>query len=309
MASFLKRLFGKEPGAPIDAPPVLDHASTLERARNELALKTGFANQLFQLGDRAWAVDLEKGEIVFTSDDGMKATAPVQVIGTLDREKQTWMWGWDHPSVPAPCAIDAGLARDFGEKRGLAQFTTRVIPCDEQTAWDFAALAMHLSGGEGAYRGPAGPTLVYMTFGTVTLSADQPRPLRQEKDFSAGLEPVDAPDVIAHVHRYCEEIHAIERAHNALPEELQPDRFKAAIDAQQPVYERYWRRDDDYWRPCSIASHSEMDLSATTNWRTFSRGPGRYRVTYTYARAGLESPRAYDVDRFDDGLRIIDSLF
>jgi hypothetical protein len=31
-------------------------------------------------------------------------------------------------------------------------------------------MAMHLTNGQGLYRGPAGPTLVFMTFGDVTVS-------------------------------------------------------------------------------------------------------------------------------------------
>ena len=64
----------------------------------------------------------------------------------------------------------ARSCRAFGEGHALAEFTTRKIACSEEEAWRFTAVALHLSEGVGAYRGPAGTTLVFMTFGTVTLS-------------------------------------------------------------------------------------------------------------------------------------------
>lgn len=39
----------------------------------------------------------------------------------------------------------------------------------EEEAWRFTAVALHLSGAAGAYRGPAGSTYVFMTFGDVTV--------------------------------------------------------------------------------------------------------------------------------------------
>ena len=47
---------------------------------------------------------------------------------------------------------------------------TEQLECSEDEAWAFTALACHLCQAQGAYRGPAGPALVFMTFGEVTLS-------------------------------------------------------------------------------------------------------------------------------------------
>nr|WP_157084828.1 DUF6882 domain-containing protein [Sphingomonas pituitosa] len=49
-------------------------------------------------------------------------------------------------------------------------YTTRKVQCTEQQAWQFTAVALYLSGAQGAYRGRSGTTLVYMTFGTVTVA-------------------------------------------------------------------------------------------------------------------------------------------
>ena len=143
---------------------------TLARSMEDLRAKTEAADGLWHLGEASWAVDFDTGIITFTNQHGQKITAPVQVIGSFNTDDSTWLWGWDHPSVSAPQAADARRARDFGERYQLERYTTRKIESSEAEAWQFTALACYLSGAQGGYRGPAGKTLVLMTFGTVTIT-------------------------------------------------------------------------------------------------------------------------------------------
>lgn len=141
----------------------------LARADEDIALKT----EIFQhtVGQEAfdWSVDLDKGVIQFTASTYV-ATAPVQVIGTYNTRDGTFLWAWDHPSIPEGRRTDAKLTRQFGELQKLSQYTTRKVSCTEGEAWQFTAVASYLAGANGTYRGTSGPTLIYMTFGKVTLS-------------------------------------------------------------------------------------------------------------------------------------------
>jgi hypothetical protein len=138
------------------------------RADSEIALRTELFRSIFGDEHYDWAVDLEAGTITFTSATKM-VTAPVQVIGTYNSLDGTFLWGWDHPSIPEPRRADARLARRFGELQNLPLFTTRMVECTEEQAWSFTAVAMYLAGAQGAYRGPAGTTMVFMTFGELTI--------------------------------------------------------------------------------------------------------------------------------------------
>lgn len=155
-----------ELAARLAEPPAL----VMARSEADLAIKTRFAQDVWRIGDPQgqWAVDLKAGTIRF-SNPKLTATAPVQVIGTYNTKDGTWLWGWDHPSVPAPVAEAAKAMQAYGERHGLAVYTTRKIACSEADAWKLAAVASYLTGAQGAYRGPSGTTLVFMTFGTVTL--------------------------------------------------------------------------------------------------------------------------------------------
>lgn len=117
-----------------------------------------------------WDVDLETGKIRFSSNDGFEATAAVQVVGTYNTLDSTFLWAWDHPSVPEERATASRLAREFGEKYGLIDYTSRKVECDEGTAWEYAAVTNHLAEMQGAYRGPSGSAYIFLIFGEVTLS-------------------------------------------------------------------------------------------------------------------------------------------
>lgn len=145
----------------------------LDRCMEELRLKTEAHAAGWGLGttDR-WDLDQEDGRLVFTGKK-VVATAPAQIIGTYSTESGTFLWAWDHPSVLEPLQEHARRVREYGEQHGIAALTTRKLACEELEAWEFTALACHLCGAQGAYRGPAGPALVFMTFGEVTLSTPQ----------------------------------------------------------------------------------------------------------------------------------------
>ena len=139
------------------------------RAESEIALKTELFRAIFGNEHFDWSVDLDLGIIVFTSAT-KRVSAPVQVIGTYNMLDRTFLWGWDHPSIPEPRRSDARLARQFGQRQDLPLFTTRMVECTEEQAWNFTAVALYLSGAQGAYRGPAGTAMVFMTFGEMTIT-------------------------------------------------------------------------------------------------------------------------------------------
>lgn len=163
--SFLKRLFG---GSGPSEPP--EFRTLVEQSMNELQLKTQAHDNIWHIGQVNWNVEQEAGTIVFTSPDGVTATCPVQIIGTFNTEDSTWMWGWDHPAVLPPLQGHAKRLRMYGQEHGIARLTTRTLRSSEEEAWEFAALACKLCGAEGAYRGPVGSAMVFMTFGKVKLS-------------------------------------------------------------------------------------------------------------------------------------------
>lgn len=140
------------------------------RAATQLEAQTAAHDEIWQLGESDWAVDLERGIITFTNPQGWIITAPVQVVGTYSLSDGTFLWGWDHPSVPEPASQAARQVRAFGEQYSTDLLTTRLVEATEGEAWVWTALANHLWQGQGAYRAQTGSALVFMTFGRITIS-------------------------------------------------------------------------------------------------------------------------------------------
>jgi hypothetical protein len=149
----------------------VDSTVFIRQSVEGLRTQTAAHAATWRLGDESnWAADQDAGRIRFTFADGTIAEAELQIVGTYNTLDGTFLWGWDHPSVAEPLRRHARLAKEFGEKNGLTNYTERMVKCSEDDAWEFTAVAARLGKANGAYRGPAGTALVYMTFGEIKLS-------------------------------------------------------------------------------------------------------------------------------------------
>ena len=146
-----------------------EYQTLLAQSMEELRLKTELHNADWGLGTADWSVDQELGQIVFSRNDAIVATAPVQIVATYNSQDNTWLWAWDHPSVVPELAEHAKVVQEYGKENFIEELTTRKLTCTVEEAWELTALACKLCAAQGAYRGPAGTTFVFMTFGNVTL--------------------------------------------------------------------------------------------------------------------------------------------
>jgi hypothetical protein len=161
------RIFG---GSPKKLPYPADLQPQIEKAMNGLQAMTAAHDGMWQISQAAWSVDQGEGTITFDSPNGLRATAPVQFVGTYNTQDQSWLWAWANPSLEEPLTEHAKKVRAYGEQKGYEILTTPKLTCPEDQCWDLAALACLLCGAQGAYRGPAGSARVFMTFGNVALS-------------------------------------------------------------------------------------------------------------------------------------------
>ncbi|MGZ3158796.1 MAG: DUF6882 domain-containing protein [Burkholderiaceae bacterium] len=121
--------------------------------------------------EKSWKVDEREGRIIVSFMDGTVASAPAQIVGTLNVKDATFQWGWEHAAVVPSMQEHAALVKAFGIKHRASELTTQIIPCTEKRAWELTALATLLAEANGAYRVQARPdTYVFMTFGEVSLS-------------------------------------------------------------------------------------------------------------------------------------------
>ncbi|WP_278469655.1 DUF6882 domain-containing protein [Gimesia maris] len=142
----------------------------IQQAIEGLRVQTAAHSSTWNLGDEdTWSAEQDSGRIEFSFADGTIAETDMQIIGTYNTNDGTFLWGWDHPYIKEPLRAHAKLARQFGEQHKLSNFTERIVECAESEAWEFTAVAARLANANGAYCGPSGTALVYMTFGEIEL--------------------------------------------------------------------------------------------------------------------------------------------
>ncbi|NNJ27631.1 DUF6882 domain-containing protein [Alienimonas chondri] len=152
-----------------DAQPATDFEQLVAASVEELETKTEL-NKAWGLGtfDR-WDLDQQTGEIVFSNADGTTARASAQIIGSFSANDSSWLWAWDNPSIADALKADARTVKAYGEEHGIDRLTTRKWTGTEEGAWEMAAVAAKLCGATGVYRGPAGRSSVFITFGEVDV--------------------------------------------------------------------------------------------------------------------------------------------
>ena len=161
----------------------ISYQDLVEASMEELRLKTQAHVEGWRMGvAKRWDLNQDKGELVFSFSDGVRATCPAQIIGTFVAPKRSWwpwsnknkegswLWSWANPSISDHLRRDALKVQEYGAKNKIKQLTEPTWPGEELDAWAMAALATKLCDAQGAYRGPEGNTFVFMTFGEVTLS-------------------------------------------------------------------------------------------------------------------------------------------
>jgi hypothetical protein len=144
------------------APALIAQA---DEAMLALQRKTDALSNAWGLGtEQDWSLDLNTGTVSFSFPNGKVVMAEVQVVGTLNTQDQTFLWAWDHPSIPQPLRKSALEVKALGSQFDEPAFINRQMACSELDAWKLTALATALTQADGAYRGNANGTWVYFTF-------------------------------------------------------------------------------------------------------------------------------------------------
>ena len=167
--SIFKKLFGGS--KPDDGGETPEFKAMLEASMEELRVKTAGHQGGWRFGkSKRWDLDQERGDLIFTFDDGVVATCPAQIIGSFDGADGSWLWAWANPSIADSLKRDSLRVRDYGQEHKIARLTSAEWSCAEADAWNMAALACKLCASQGVYRGPAGTAFVFISFGQVKLS-------------------------------------------------------------------------------------------------------------------------------------------
>ena len=147
-----------------------EYRALVDGSLERLRIQTQAHQDAWGLGSGgSWDFSQDTGDLVFECPDKHVRTR-AQIIGTYNSEKKTWLWSWANPSIEDSLKQDALKVQDYGQKHGVKRLITPKWEGSESDAWEMTALAARLSGAGGAYRGPAGTTFVFFTFGDIEIT-------------------------------------------------------------------------------------------------------------------------------------------
>jgi hypothetical protein len=98
-----------------------------------------------------WFYNHSTGLLTFSTDQAELNFRYID-IGSYSEKATTWLWSWDNPDTPEKVKQASALIKEFGQKSGYTKLTTGYFASDEYEAWEFAAIAAHLTNAIGVYR-------------------------------------------------------------------------------------------------------------------------------------------------------------
>lgn len=101
------------------------------------------------IGGLSWEADMKKGRIGFAG----KVAFPMQILGTLSRSSDTWMWSWANTlSDLAPRLMTQALRlRRYGEENGISLFSQPELPVKEEELQIIGLIASGMFNASGYY--------------------------------------------------------------------------------------------------------------------------------------------------------------
>ncbi len=173
--SLFKKLFGG--GSSDNAGETPEFKALLDASMEELKLKTAGHQGGWRLGQSkrpAGSGSVAHGDLIFTTlKTELWPLVRRRLSGALIQPRARGCGrGQIHPINDA-LKRDSLRVKDYGQQHKIARLITAEWPCTEADAWAMAALACKLCQAQGVYRGPAGTTFVFISFGKVQLTKKQ----------------------------------------------------------------------------------------------------------------------------------------
>lgn len=171
LASLLVFCLPSEASAQSDAPVLpTEYDALAEMAQNHTLLQQEFHMGTWGLGEGdRWNIDLETQKIWWTFEDKI-VEADLEVLGTWSGRDNSFLWGWDHPSVPQSMRNATIKTKAYADEHDIDELKDSMTNCDFEDCWEIASIAGLIGDLDGIYRGEAGgSTWIYMGFNNITL--------------------------------------------------------------------------------------------------------------------------------------------
>lgn len=246
-----------------------------------------------------WTADQETRRLELSFADGASLVASFEIIASFNPEDRSLLLACDNSSVAPELSVTAAAMKAYGVKIGAAELkgksnlafvdVARVIAL----AHDFGDFITLFRGIDAEHRS--------FFLGLVAMSCHDAAgvPISPEQ-FMGAQDAIDEAAAINLVRAYFAAMDPIEKDWK---KSRGAGGLEAAIARKDAVYDHFWTRSDNYWRPSAMGG-DEFDPQKIVEWRAFpKRGGGVYVLPY---RAGAAGNEPFVVREVGGALRITD---
>lgn len=98
-----------------------------------------------------WFYDQATCLLTFSTGD-VELNFSFFTLGSFSEKSNTWKWSWDNEHTLDRVKEQSFLVKAFGEQAKFPKLTAGLFESDEAEAWEFAAIAVHVTKAMGVYR-------------------------------------------------------------------------------------------------------------------------------------------------------------
>ena len=242
-----------------------------------------------------WSAAQEANVLELNFKDGYSVRCKFEIIGTLNPQKKTFLFACDNPSISTE---NSGLSRsikNFCSDCGVSEFRKR--------SFELVCLAFEFGDIEGIIRGIDDQhRSIFMGVKNFQFVNPDGAECSQEEFLQYNDDQgVSEKECVDHLKDYFSLMNPIEE--NWYESEKTETETEIFMKQQYEVYEKYWHRDDDYWRPSGIGG-GYYNSSKVDQWMVFPKRKGN-RFVMPFVEKGY-SNKPYTIANILGAPKIVD---
>jgi len=270
---------------------------TLDRAVSQNRLATlDLTNRIAFGQENHWSADQETNTLDLQFEDGYKVRSKFEIIGSFNPKKRTFLFACDNASISTENSGLSSSIKKFCSDCGVPELTKRSfeLVC---LAFEFGDIVAIIRGIDEQHRSIFMGVKNFQYINPPGAECSQADFLQYDDD-----QNLSEKKCVDHLKGYFSEMNSIEESWYASGETDQLETFRIQ---QYEVYEKYWHRDNDFWKPSSIGG-GYYNSREVDQWIVFSkRKGGRFVLPFIekgyrnkpYAIANImEAPKIVDLD-------------
>lgn len=261
--------------------------------------------KLIQMGignEQNYEFSQDDGKLTFLFADGRKIIAEGEIIGSFDPAAKSFMWAWANPTISTDINSPSVQVRQLGLAKNEPVLLEPKQSLKFKKITELMAFVAQHGKLDGIYRAITnGHVSVFIGYRLKSFVDSKGHEVTAES-FAGKVSPEHISRAQAHCDAYDSEMLIVDEGYHA-----QDDRGKMGVflDRKTEIYARFWKRDDDYWKPCSLGSPSEHNVK---DYRIKFSGPINNQAVLIGRADGVRPKTVYQVEFFDDTPKITDQL-